>query len=288
MITSPILYNTENLFNSSFSPGTVHTKDSRLYRYFFKYLLQEAMGVFKWELPDGWNRDFFLYNLYLRGYIGVFKTDKYGVIPCQCSLSGVGLFYQPTDATLINPLINNAKAQKIDIDCVLFKLQPDYSSVCDIIAYYADLMSLTSESIATNILNSKNTNIFKAKSQAQANSIKKAYDDVSSGQPAVVVDKSLFDDDAFKPQSIAVDYMADKLNNQLQQIINEFHATIGISNVSIEKRERLLSDEINANNQATLIKSDLWLEELQKSCKLANTRLGVDISVTRRYEDVNH
>ena len=55
----PANYETINLYNSSFSPSTVHVKNTGLQRYFRKYLLQKAISVFKWTLPEEWDEDYF-------------------------------------------------------------------------------------------------------------------------------------------------------------------------------------------------------------------------------------
>ena len=65
-----------NVYNASRSPSTVHVKNTRLRNYFRKYLLQKAMSVFKWTLPEEWDKDYFLYTLYGMGFISVLNTDK--------------------------------------------------------------------------------------------------------------------------------------------------------------------------------------------------------------------
>ena len=69
-------YNYDNLYNSMFSPSTVHVKNVRLQAYFRKYLLQKALSVFKWNIPDEWDKDYFLYTLYCMGFISVFYSDN--------------------------------------------------------------------------------------------------------------------------------------------------------------------------------------------------------------------
>ena len=99
----PETYDYINMYNSSFSPSTVHVKNVALQRFFRRYLFQKAISVFKWKLPETWNRDYFLYVLYAWGYIGVVETNKYGVI-CQAGVpygyerNAGGEGYRPTNA----------------------------------------------------------------------------------------------------------------------------------------------------------------------------------------------
>ena len=70
--------------NGLVTPSMAHVQDSLLTAFFRKYLLQKAMSVFKWKLPETWSEDYFLYTLYGWGYLAVVNTNKFGVIPQQC------------------------------------------------------------------------------------------------------------------------------------------------------------------------------------------------------------
>jgi hypothetical protein len=133
---APIYYQYINASNSIVSPSTVHIHNTGLSNFFKRYLLQKAMSVFKWKLPDAWEENYFLYVLYCWGYIAVVNTDKYGVIPQACGLQGYNIFYQPTTAVITNPLLKGILTPKIDIQCSLFRLQPDYGGIMDIVDFY--------------------------------------------------------------------------------------------------------------------------------------------------------
>ena len=283
MSRPPYLYGCENIYNSTRSPSAVHCSDNNLFYYFFNMLLDEAISVYKWNIPVEWDMRFFLYNLYLKGYIGIYKDPLYGVIPSQISLRGVGIFYQPTEATTINPL-SQQQTLTIDKDIVVFKIREDYRAPIDLIAYYADLMALTAQSLGVNILNSKVTNIFSATKKSTAESLKKAFDEVASGKPAVIVDKSLVDEGSLEKYSIATELKAQDLHNELQRIHNEYLTQIGVNNVDSVKKERLIVDEANANNDVTELKASLWLDCLKKGCQKAKELFDVDISVDWRFK----
>ena len=88
-------YDYKNLYNAMRSPSTVHVKNTRLRNYFRKYLLQKAISVFKWKIPEKWDKDYFLYTLYCSGFIAILYTDRYGVICQQCAQGGYNLYYRP-------------------------------------------------------------------------------------------------------------------------------------------------------------------------------------------------
>ena len=162
---------------------------------FMRYLTQKAISVFEWRLPKTWSRSYFLYVLYCFGHLAVVNTDKFGVIPQACGLMGYNVFYQPTNAVISNALLTGILQPRIDVDCVLFKLQPDYGGITDLVRYYANLMAQAATATAVNLNNSKAAILFFAGSKAAADAYKKAYDAIANGQPGVVLDKGLLKDD---------------------------------------------------------------------------------------------
>ena len=285
---APYYYNYINAETSQVTPSTVHVKDSGLCRYFTKYLLQKAMSVFEWDLPETWNKDYFLYVLYCWGYVAVINTDKFGVIPQGCGLKGYDVFYAPTHAVIANPLLSGILEPRIGTQCELLKLQPDFSGILDLVGHYAEQMALASQSVSVNLLNSKLSYVFTAKTKALAESLKKMYDQIASGEPAVVIDSRLKNaadgEETWKAfeQNVGGNYIVTNLLADLRKIEAMFDTEIGIPNANTDKRERLIQDEVNANNIETYSKCAMWLENLQDACKRVNDMFGLSIAVRWR------
>lgn len=285
----PENYNYINMYNSGFSPSTVHVKNTSLQRFFKRYLFQKAVGVFKWTLPDTWNPYYFKYVLFAWGFIGVVETDKFGII-CQAGAPyGYDIYYQPTNLIITNPLLKGSLNPRIGQECSVIKLQPDWGGIIDLVNYYSDMMALAAETMGVNFMNSHLSYIFPADKQPVAESFKKMFDRVSSGEPAVVIDKSLFKEDgsaSWEPfvQNIGQNYIADRLISDLQKLEDEFNTKIGIPNANTEKRERLITAEVEANNTETEILADTWLENLRQGVEQTRELFGLDnLSVSLRY-----
>lgn len=284
----PENYDYINIYNSMTSPSTVHVKNTGLQRFFRRYLMQKAFSVFKWDLPETWNRDYFLYVLYAWGYIGVVETDKYGVI-CQAGVPyGYDIYYQPTNLIITNPLLRGSLQPRIGVDCTVFKLQPDWGGITDLVNFYADMMALCAETAGVNLLNSHLSFIFPAKNKAAAETYKKLFDKVSGGDPAVVIDQQLFKEDGTQTwspfqQNIGQNYVVDRVLSDMRKIENMFAQDIGLPNANTDKRERLITDEVNANNIETITRCELWLEQLQKSAEKTNAMFGTSIRVEWRH-----
>lgn len=288
MQSAPYMYDYINAEVSQHSPSTVHTKNTELQRFFARYLLQKAMSVFKWNLPETWDRDYFLYVLYGIGYIAVLNTDKYGVIPQQCGLDGYNIFYQPKRALVTNPLLKGLRSLDIGTQCTLIKLQPDYGSVMDLVGFYADMMALTAETAGVNLVNSRLSYVFFGKNKNTAESQKKLFDRVASGEPATFVDTALYDVQSGNPswipfqQNVGQNYIAGDALADLRKWEMMFDTDIGIPNANTDKKERLISDEVNANNVEVTSKADLWLDQLQKSFAQTSKMFGIKLGVEWR------
>lgn len=283
----PAMYGDIDIYNSSFSPSTVHVKNTSLQRYFRKYLLQKAISVFKWKLPEEWDEDYFKYVLYGLGYIAVLNTRSFGVICQGGALGGYNLYYRPAYIMITNPLLKETITADINKDCAIIKLQPDYSSIMDIVGYYADQMALASEALGLNLVNVKTGIIFGAKDKTQAESYKKMYDKLNTGDPAVFIDKNMLDDQG-KPnwlpfvQNMTQQYISDKLLSDIRKIESMYDTEIGIPNANTDKAERLITDEVNANNVETATRCELWLESIRKGIQKANEMFDLNISVDWR------
>ena len=288
----PVNYEFINQYNAMRSPSTVHCRNTALVEYYTRYLFQKVISVFEFEnLPERWADNYFKYVLFGYGVIAVIYTDKYGVICQDCGLSGFDVFYQPTRCIIANPHLPGLKEFKIHENCEIIKLQPDYGSVMDLVTTYADLMALALETTGANLLNSKLSYVFFAENKTAAESFKKLYDRVASGEPMAVIDKNLLLEDGTPAwqmftQNVGQNYITDRLLNDMKTLEDQFNTVIGVPNANTQKRERMITDEVNANNVDTQCRVNLWLETMNKDITQVNKMFGTDIKVKYRYDDI--
>lgn len=287
----PTSYDYINAYNHQYRPSTIHVKETGLSWYFKRYLIQKIISVFKFEgIPENWAKDYFLYTLFVFGYCAVINTNKYGVIPQHCTLSGYNIYYRPNRAIITNPLFKRTIEARIGRDTELVRMSPDWCGVWDIVEYYADLMALTSETIAVNLINSKFSYVFAAEDKTSAESLKKLYDQIASGEPAAFADKKLFNDDGSPSwlvftQNLKQNYIAGDLLEDLAKIDSRFNTEIGIPNVNIAKASGVGAAEVMANNIDTQSKVALWLDTIRESLERVNDMFGLNISVSLRFEN---
>ncbi|MBP5433243.1 hypothetical protein [Ruminococcus sp.] len=284
-------YDMINMYNAYRSPSTVHCKNTGLVNYYVRYLVQKVISVFEFiNIPETWAINYFQYVLICRGYIGILRTDEFGVIPQECGLGGFNVFYQPKFITVANPLLTGIKQPEIGTECEVIKMQPDYGSIMDLVSTYADLMALCLESAGVNLLNSKLSYVFAAGNKTQAESFKKMFDKIASGEPAAFVDKNLFNEDGSRNwdvffQNLKQNYVASDILDDMKTLEDQFNTAIGIPNANTQKRERLITDEVNANNIDTESKISLWLETMRGDMRRVNNMFGLDLDVRYRFAD---
>lgn len=278
---APFSYQFENVYNSMSSPSTVHCKNTGLVNFFARMLLNEALSVLTIDgTPDTFPEHYMEYSLFNFGFVSIIDTDKFGVIPQICSIYGYDVFYRPNRVLVSNPLLPTIDAQ-IGTECALIQLMPDYSGLLDVVTFYADMMALTAESAGINLINSKLSYVFTVDDKASAETAKKLYDNIASGMPAAFVGKSHLDKNSWNlfTQNVGQNYIADRNLVDLRNWHNQFLTYIGIPTANIDKKERLIKDEVNSNNVQTSALISVWLREIQRGLDLANRLFGLNMRV---------
>lgn len=255
--------------------------------YYREFLLKKIFSVFEFTIPDTWSMDYFQSHLFLDGYIGIVDTDA-GVLPLRCSFSGINVFDEPTEIIVANPVLGSFD-RKIGVNGVLLRIQYNYMGVLTMLNRYAALLAMCDSGIAVNLMNSKVTWIGMAETKAQAETMKKMYDNISMGEPAVFVKGSAIGNgESIYWNHAKENYIANEIQDTKRSLIAEFLTEIGIDNVNIDKRERLVTDEVNANDEEIRCNVQHWLENIQTGFQEANDLFGLDLSVRiRSYEKIN-
>ena len=288
-ISIPTEYDVNNLLANIVTPNTVHCRNNALFGFFRRYLLQEVFAIYKWTLPPTWDHDYFLYCLFGFGYTCVLNTKEFGVIPQWGTLGGYNVFYRPAYAIITNPLLGSIRAN-VGKECSIIKLMPDYGSIMDLVDHYADKLALTSETIDIDLCNAMVSTVFGAETKTEAEALKKMFDKIRSGNPAVVIGKKFFKEDGtpnWQPfqANVKNTYIVSDLLADFRKIKEAFLTDIGTPNANTDKRERLITDEVNANNVETRTKVELWFESIQRGIEQTKQLFpDLNLSVEYRYD----
>ena len=258
--------------------------------YYRNWALKKIFGAFDFSgIPDTWDYDYFLTRLFIDGHIAVTDTEI-GVIPLRCGITGVNVFEHPTTAIFANPVLGNFQRDLFGDDpktsCALIKLQYDYTGVMPLVYKYAALLSECDISINVNLRNSKVAFIGFVESKQQAATMEKLFTEIESGKPAVYAKKA----DALTREDIYYNhvketYIANDVQLLKESIINDFLTEVGLNNANTDKRERLIVDEVNANDEEIRANVQHWLDTMNEGIRRANTLFGLNLGVTLRKFD---
>lgn len=295
----PLNYDQINNVEGHIQPSMLKYCNSITFAYWQRSLFQRAISTIDFQnLPEGWEasvRDFFYWCVFSYGYVGVFKTDKFGLVFQPGGLKGFDFYYQPVEFIVANPKLKGMSGRfKIHEKCELIKLTPDYKGIWDIINYYAMLLSALDSGIHMSIVNSKFAYLLGAKNKAAAEALKKAFDKIASGEPAVVLDNSLLQQDSqskeeawsflersnLKQSYLTTDQLMDR-----STLLSSFDAEIGIRSLPYNKKERLVTAEAESREQDSTARLDVWKATLDSSLELVNNMFNLNIKAELTYDD---
>lgn len=293
---TPLNYDQINNVEGHLQPSMLKYCNSVTYAYWQRSLFQRAISTIDFTgLPDTWKasvRDFFYWCVFAYGYVGIFDTDEYGLSFQPGALYGFDFYYQPTEFNVANPKLT--KRFKIHEECEILKLTPDYRGIFDIISYYAMLLSALDSGINMSIVNSKFAYLMGAKNKGAAESLKKIFDKIASGEPAVIFDQSLLPID---PQSKEESWSFLERSNLKQSylttdqlmdrstLLSSFDAEIGIRSLPYNKKERLVTAEAESREQDSTARLEVWKATLDSSLELVNKMFGTNIKAELTYDD---
>ena len=294
---TPLNYGNINISAGFNSPSSVKAFNNASFAFWQRSLFQRAQSVLDFEVPANWEgryKDFFLYCLFRFGYVAVFKRDEYGFTFQPATLRGYDLYYQPTNALITNPSLSQSLDLEIGTECELLKLTPDYMGIWDIITYTAAKLSNMDNAIDMSIINNKFAFILGAKNKNAASALKKILDYVNKGEPAVIYDLKLANDhgsdDApfqeWKRDNLKNSYLTTDQLQDMQTIINNFDSEIGIPTAPYQKKERMITDEVDAKTYDAKARSLTWFKTLTSSIKdIKKLYPDINLSVKLHYDE---
>lgn len=292
---TPLNYQQINIAAGSYTPSNVKSFNNQTFAFWERALFQRAQSVLDFEVPPEWDgkvKDFFLYCLFKYGFLCISKNDEFGQFFQPCTLSGFDFYYQPTTAIIANPKLSTKL--KIDKECSLLKLTPDYMGAWDVIWYYAEKLSILDNAINMSLINNKFAFFLGARNKSAGQALKKMIDLANQGEPAIVYDMKLLNDPTDKEMPFQ-QWQRDNLKNSylttdqlmdFQTIINNFDAEVGIPTIPYQKKERMVTDEATAREYDAKARSITWFNTLTSSIEdIKKLYPDIQLSVKLHYDE---
>lgn len=292
-IYSPLNYGQINTAAGLNKPSSVKSYNNKTFEFWERSLFQRACSVLEFDLPEEWQgsiKDFFYYCLFRYGKIAISENAEFGLFFQPCTLNGFNFYYQPVEALISNPRLNARLT--IGQDCEILKLTPDYEGIWDIIEYYAEKLSILDNAINMSLINNKYAFFMGAKNKPAAEAIKKMFDKVNAGEPAVIFDTKLMNDPTDKGEpwqflerkNLKESYLTSDQLMDFQTLLNNFDTEIGIPVLPYQKKERMVTSEAESKIIDATSRSIVWLETLNSCIRVINNHYkNLNLSVKLRY-----
>lgn len=274
-----------DLLNRYFSvePRSVEGLNNTSVLYYTQQLIKKLFGVFEIQgAPDGWDINYMKERIFLDGRLCVTDTAM-GVLPLQTGVAGINVFNHPTTCVIANPVLGSFE-RLIDTDCALVLLQYDYGNAWPMINRYAALLASCDGSIAVNLINSRVAAIFGAENKKEADSYKLMYDQITEGKPGVFIGEAMAKklSERLMYNRVKESYVADQIENLKHQIMDDFLSDLGVENANTDKRERLITNEVESNYQEIRAGAEHWLDNINEGFAKANNLYNLDLRMIRR------
>ena len=147
--------------------------------------------------------------------------------------------------------------------------------------YFANKISKVDRVYDVNLLGIKTPVIFKC-SEKEYLAINNIINDIYTNVPILKVKDKLDINSKLDVLENNVPYLLDKLRDEKLSVMSEFLTFIGIQNVNITKKERLVKDEATSNNQLTKMDLEIFLSSRENDIKMINELFGTNIIVKAR------
>lgn len=304
----PLNYDKINLYQGTFTPSDKYT-DSYAFDFWCRALYQRALSVFDFEnLPKDFNKQeisLLYYLVYIQGFCGAFPTDEYGNIINPVSPKGYNVFFAADSFLVNNPKLTEYDKKEFKIYQlgmkyeegfnpeeygVIINMSPDYMGISDIIIYYAEKLANMSCGLDMNIDNSKLAYAIGSNSKSGRTFLKKVFDKIKAGATAIIYDSTITPNtdfqtlEVFQRDNLKSSYMVTEFNQDIQTIVNQYDAEIGIINVPYEKKERMTEFESKSKQSDGVARAKLWRKTLQESFDEFNELFDANVKVVYNYD----
>lgn len=250
--------------------------------YYLNRLTELAMAMFEWvNLPDTIDWRFLEYILYYDGKALFSRDAELGeYIVTKCALSGKMNFYRVPENRRAYADNGYQKELNEKDSVVIFNNMlrlPAYPSMW----FYARKLWEIDRTIDINIKAQK-TPVLILADEDERLTMKNVYMQYDGNQPFIFGSKNMGLTDNIKVLQTEAPYLADKLMMLKNQIWNEALTYLGISNLNIQKKERLVSDEAVRSMGGTIASRQSRLEMRREACEQINKMFGLNIEVNYR------
>lgn len=241
-----------------------------------------CLSMFEWvNLPETCDARFLEMCLYYNGQAALLYSDDYGYINTMASDGGyINIYGLPTEVMCYSYRFNERRSlYTIDTgeekgqECILVMNNYERVPTGATIELFAYRLAEAQRTADVNI-KAQRTPILITTDQKQYFTLKKMYEEYDGNTPAIFADKNLISPDALKAIKTDAPLILNDIMDYKREIWNEFLTFMGLQNLS-EKKERLISSEVDSNNELINMNLQALLIPRKEACKQFNEKYGL-------------
>lgn len=260
------------------------------YQQYIERLTELTITVFEWKnLPFSVDARYIELKLFENGSAIYFNDEVMGNLCLDCAPHGrLNVYGYPINRRAYSGYNNFQKELNEDDSVIIWNNYMHTNSVSNV-SLFARKLYVLDRIIDVNVNAQKTPNVLQG-TEKQRSTLINLYKQYEGNEPFIFGDKNL-DLGALKVLQTNAPYVADKLYELKTQIWNEFLTYIGVSNISTQKKERMISDEVTRNLGGTIASRYSRLNSRREAVEKINTMFGTNIEVNYREDfqiiDVN-
>lgn len=243
-------------------------------------LRQVAISQFEWlNLPKSMNAEYLERCLYEFGKASLLKTSEYGFINAKAVSNGeLNIYMLPSKINCFSTdslsedrlLYNGFKEEEDDYKyCVLVKNNQDMIPTEPTLRLFAWRLYEAERTSDVNIKAQK-TPVFIVGDESLKLAMKNLFEKYEGNEPVIYADKKQLSSDNLRSLRTDAPFVADKIMEYKKEIWNEALTFLGINNINVEKRERLVKEEASANNEMVNLNLQNRLLVRKNACREFN------------------
>lgn len=246
-----------------------------VYRHYFNHLVELSISMFDWKnLPESIDPRFMELTLFTDGQAVFFKDEVMGFLCLQNAMNGQMDIYRIPIMRRAYAVNGYQKVLNESDSVIIFNNYLHYNSMLDAKMFAKKLYEI--DRIIDVNIRAQKTPILITCDDSERLTLENIYMQYDGNKPVINGTKGL---NATSLQVLKTDapFISEKLYELKSRIWNEALTCLGISNISINKKERMITDEVARTQGGTVASRYSRLNARQEACKKINEMFGLDI-----------
>lgn len=245
------------------------------YIQYYNRLIELSIAMFDWTgLPDTIDPRFLELTLFKYGQAVFFEDEVMGYLALTNAVQGgFDVYGYPVASRAYSPYNNYQKNLTLDDSVIIYNNYLRTPSL-DVEVFAKRLYNL--DRVIDVNANAQKTPVLIKCAETQRLTMKNLYKEFDGNSPVIFGDNGL-NDANFTVLSTEAPYVADRIYQLKTQIWNEALTYLGISNINVQKKERLITDEVSRNMGGVIASRYSRLNARQNACEKINKMFGLNV-----------